>query len=110
MAPLVGASPDLSREGPFDVSQGASVSGPASLVLDNLPGCQYRMTSYEATNADPAYGLQLHNPWFLEYVRVPESAYWLQHMCRVFPLILVWGWVTRLVIYRSFFFRVAPLC
>ena len=63
------------------------------LVLDNLPGCQYRMTSYDnadMTVVDPAYGLQLHHPRFLEYVGAPESAcllsrppgYWLHHMNR----------------------------
>ena len=85
------ASPDLSREGPFDASQGVSVSGAAPLVLDNLPGCQYWMTSCDntdITDVDPAYGLQLHHPRFLEYVGAPESAcllsrppgYWLHHM------------------------------
>ena len=38
------ASPDLSREGPFDAGQSVSVSGAAPLVLDSLPGCQYQMT------------------------------------------------------------------
>ena len=39
-------------------------------MLDSLPGCQYRMTSYDTADikeVDPAYGLQLHNPCFLEY-------------------------------------------
>ena len=51
------------------------------------------MTSYdntEMTEVDPAYGLQLHNPRFLEYVGVPKSTsllsrplgYWLHHMDR----------------------------
>ena len=91
VAPSAGASPDLSREGPFDPNRDTSVSGAAPLVLDNLPECQYRMTSYDgapATNADPGYRLQLHNPRFLEYVGAPESArllsrspgHWLHHM------------------------------
>ena len=74
-------SPDMSREGPFD----------APHLLDNLLGCQYRMTSYDNTDmteVDPAYGLQLHHPRFLEYVGAPESTrllsrppgYWLHHM------------------------------
>ena len=70
------ASPDLSREGPFDAHQGASVTGDAPLVLDSLPGCQYRMTSYdhaEVADVDPAYRLQLHHPCFLEYARVSTS-------------------------------------
>ena len=70
-----------------------SALGTAPHLLDNLPGCQYRMTSYDNTDmteVDPAYGLQLHHPRFLEYVRAPESArllslspgYWLHHMDR----------------------------
>ena len=49
------------------------------------------MTSYDSADrndVDPAYGLQLHDPRFLEYVRAPELArllsrapgYWLHHM------------------------------
>ena len=75
--PSVPASPDLSLEGPFDARKCASVSGAAPLVLDSLPGCQYRMTSYDSADAsevDPAFGLQLHHPRFLEYVGAPESA------------------------------------
>ena len=51
------------------------------------------MTSYDNADrkeVDPAYGLQLHDPRFLEYVGAPESAcllsrspgYWLHHMDR----------------------------
>ena len=91
VVPSAGGSPDLSQEGPFDVSQDSSVSGATPGVMDNLPGCQYRTTTYEdtqATTADPGYGLQLQNPRFLEYVGAPESArlltrspeYWLHHM------------------------------
>ena len=91
--PSVPASPDLSLEGPFDARKCASVSGAAPLVLDSLPGCQYCMTSYDSADAsevDPAFGLQLHHPRFLEYVGAPESArllsrppgYWLHHMER----------------------------
>ena len=43
VAPSVAASPDLSREGPFDVGQSASVSGGCPLVLDSLPGCRMTM-------------------------------------------------------------------
>ena len=48
-----------------------------SRVMDTLPGCQYRTTTYEdtqATTADLGYGLQLQNPRFLEYVGTPELA------------------------------------
>ena len=91
VVPSAGGSSDLSREVPFDVSQDSSVSGATPLVMDNLPGCQYRTTTYkdtQATTADPGCGLQLQNPRFLEYVGTPESArlltrspeYWLHHM------------------------------
>ena len=86
--------PDVSREGPFDVHQLPPVLGTTPWVLDNLPGCQYRMTSYDekdtCSDMDPAYGIHLHDPRLLEYVGAPESArllsrtpeYWLQHMGR----------------------------
>ena len=62
-------------------------------MLESLLGCQYRITSYDAADRselDPAYGLHLHDPRFLEYVGAPESAhllsraqdYWLHHMTR----------------------------
>ena len=83
--------PDLSQEGPVDVDHTPSGSGDTPWVLDKLPGCQYRMTSYDAADRpdlDPAYGLHLHDP--LKYVGAPESArllsrtpdYWLHHMSR----------------------------
>ena len=86
--------PDLSLEGPFDVHQNTLESGATPQVLDSLPGCQYRMTSYgddvDRSNLNPAYGLHLHDPRLLEYVGAPESArllsrspeYWLHHMGR----------------------------
>ena len=81
------------QEGPFDVDQTVSGLGDTPRVLDGLPGCQYRMTSYDSADRpdlDPAYGLHLHDPRFLEYVGAPESArllsrapdYWLHHMTR----------------------------
>ena len=70
--------PDVSREGPFDVHQLPPVSGTTPWVLDSLPGCQYRMTSYDekdtGSDVNPAYGIHLHNPCLLEYVGMPESA------------------------------------
>ena len=74
--PSASASPDLSREGPFDAHLDTAATGDVPLVLDSLPGCQYRMTSYDPTevaNVDPAHGLQLHHPHFL-HVEAPESA------------------------------------
>ena len=66
----------LSREGPFDVHVGTSDTGDAPLISDGLTGYPYRMTSHdraEVADVDPAYGLQLHHPRFLEYVGAPES-------------------------------------
>ena len=67
---------DLSRDGPFEVHVllGASVVGEVPMVLNSLPGCPYRMPSYDRediADVDPAYRLQLHHP---RYVGVPESA------------------------------------
>ena len=76
-APVVPASGDLSREGPFGVHGGTSDTGDVLLISDGLPGCPYHMTSYdraEVADVDPAYGLHLHHPHFLEYVGAPESA------------------------------------
>ena len=92
LAPAV-VPPDLSQEGPFDVYRTPLGSGDTPRVLENLPGCQYRMTSCDAADhpdLNPAYGLHLHDPRFLEYVGAPELArllsrtpdYWLHHMTR----------------------------
>ena len=56
-----------------------------------LPGCPYRFTSYTVpavADTDPAFDIQLHHPWFLEFIGAPESAlllfrspaFWVQHM------------------------------
>ena len=79
-SPSVSVLADLSREGPFDVQRTVSTSGDTPLVLDSLPGCPYRMTSYdraELADVDLAHGLQLHHPRVLEYVGAPESARFL---------------------------------
>ena len=39
--------PDVSREGPYDVYDVPPESGQSPLVLNSMPGCQYRMTSYD---------------------------------------------------------------
>ena len=65
VAPSAAASPDLSREGPFDAGQSASVSGAVLLVLDSLPGCQYRMASHDnadVTDVDLAYEAAVTSP------------------------------------------------
>ena len=68
------------------------MSGASPRVLDGIQGCPYRMTSYDqdsdGPDFSPAYGVQLHDPRFLEYVGAPESArllsrspeYWLHHL------------------------------
>ena len=86
--------PDVSREGPYDVYDVPPESGQSPLILNSLPGCQYRMTSYDDRDSrvdlDPAYGIHLHDPRMMEYMGAPESArllgrtpeYWLEHMGR----------------------------
>ena len=86
--------PDLTREGPFDVSEVEPDPGQSPLVLNSMPGCQFRMTSYDEQDRqgdlDPAYGIHLHDPRMMEYMGAPESArllgrspeYWLEHMGR----------------------------
>ena len=64
--------------GPLWCASGRFGVGAAPQVLDSLPGCQYRMTSYDddadQSYLDPAYGLHLHDMRLLEYVGAPESA------------------------------------
>ena len=67
---------------------------PNPLVLNSMPGCQFRMMSYDdrdnRDDLDPAYGIHLHDPRMMEYMGAPESAhllgrspeYWLEHMGR----------------------------
>ena len=87
-------SPDLTREGPFDVCEVEPDPGQSPLILNSMPGCQFRMTSYDDRDSrddlDPAYGIHLHDPRMMEYMGAPESArllsrspeYWLEHMGR----------------------------
>ena len=52
------------------------------LVMTDLPGCPYRITSYAGpalADMNPAFGLQLHHPRFLEFIGAPESARLLYH-------------------------------
>ena len=84
--------PDVSREGPYEVHDVPPESGQSPLILNSMPGCQYRMTSYDDRDSradlDPAYGIHLHDPRMMEYMGAPESArllgrtpeYWLEHM------------------------------
>ena len=86
--------PDLTREGPFDACEAEPEPGQSPLMLNSMPGCQFRMTSYDdrdiRDDLDPAYGIHLHDPRMMEYMGAPESArllgrspeYWLEHMGR----------------------------
>ena len=83
--------PDLTREGPFAACEAEPEPGQSPLVLNSMPGCQFRMTSYDdRDDLDPAYGIHLHDPRMMEYMGAPESArllgrspeYWLEHMGR----------------------------
>ena len=86
--------PDLTRKGPFDACEVEPEPGQSPLVLNSMPGCQFRMTSYDdrdnRDDLDPAYGIHLHDPRMMEYMGAPESArllgrspeYWLEHMGR----------------------------
>ena len=72
-SPAVSSSHDRSREGSFDAYCAPLDTGDHPLVSTGLPGCPYRMTSYAGTNAadvNPAYGIQIHHPRFLEFIRV----------------------------------------
>ena len=47
------------------------------LLETGLPGCPYRFAEYSGqpfSDGNPAFGLQLHHPRFLEFVGAPESA------------------------------------
>ena len=51
--------------------------GVSRLLETGLPGCPYRFSESGGlpfSNWNPAYGLQLHHPRFLEFVEAPESA------------------------------------
>ena len=44
------------------------------LVTTGLPGCPYRITSYNGlalSDMNPAFGLQLYHRWFLEFIGAP---------------------------------------
>ena len=63
-------SPDLTREGPFDASEVIPEPGQSPLVLNSMPGCQFRMTSHDdrdnRDDLDPEYGIHLHDPRMME--------------------------------------------
>ena len=82
LASVVSSPMDLSREGPFGACCVLADTGSHPLILDGLPGCPYCMTSYleeDIAEVDPAFGVQLHHPRFLECIGAPESAQLLGH-------------------------------
>ena len=77
LTPVVSGPVDLSWEGPFDAFCVPSDTGGHPLIVEGLPGCPYRMTSYreeDIAEVDPTFGVQLHHPRFLECIGATESA------------------------------------
>ena len=73
---------DIAREGPFDTFASPMYTEDIPLVTTGLPGCPYRITSYNGpaiSDINPAFGFQLHHPRFLEFIGAPESARLLYH-------------------------------
>ena len=73
--------PDLTQEGPFDAFEAEPELGQSPLVLNSMPGCLFRMTSYDdrdnRDDLDPAYGIHLHDPRMMEYMGGPRiSSRW----------------------------------
>ena len=70
-------SAHIAREGAFDASAPPMDTEDSLLVTTGLPGCPYQFTSYNGlaiSDMNPAFGLQLHHPRFLEFIGAPESA------------------------------------
>ena len=68
---------DISREGPFDAFASPMDTEDSPFITMGLPGCPYQFTSHSGlaiAALNPAFGLQLHHPRFLEFVGAPESA------------------------------------
>ena len=75
-------SNDATREGLFEAIASQMDTEDSPLVTMGLPGCPYRITSYAGpalADMNPAFGLQLHHPRFLEFIGAPESARLLYH-------------------------------
>ena len=73
---------EVSREGPFDAYAATMNTEDSPLVTTGLPGCPYRITSYTGpavADSNPAFGLQIHHPRFLEFIGAPEFARLLYH-------------------------------
>ena len=73
---------DIAREGPFDAYASPMDTEDSPLVTTGLSGCPYWIMSYNGpaiADMNPAFGLQLHHPQFLEFIGVSESARLLYH-------------------------------
>ena len=67
----------MAREGPSGASAPPMDTEDSLLVTTGLPGCPYRFAPYSGpavSDMNPAFGLQLHHPWFLEFIGAPQSA------------------------------------
>ena len=73
---LAPGSSTLPAEGPSTADPPLAL-GEGTLLETGLSGCPYRFSGsgdIPFTDGNPAYGLQLHHPRFLELVGAPESA------------------------------------
>ena len=76
---------DIYRESPFDAYSSPMDTGDSPLITTGFPGCPYRITSYTGpavADTNPAFGMQLHHPRFLEFIGAPESVRLLYHSRR----------------------------
>ena len=68
---------DIAREGPFDAFASSMDTEDSPSVTIGLSGCPYRFTSFNGpafSDMNPAFGLQLHHPRFMDFIGAPESA------------------------------------
>ena len=79
------------RTAEISVADPPAAAGEDRLLETGLPVCPYRLLEsgeLPFTDGNPAYGLQLHHPRFLELVGAPESArlldcppsFWVEHL------------------------------
>ena len=74
---------NITREVPCDDFTSPMDTEDSPLVTTGLQGCPYRIKSYNGpalSDMNPAFGLQIHHPRFLEYISAPESACLLYHL------------------------------
>ena len=70
-------SAGMALEGPSGASAPPMDTEDSLLVTTGLPGCPYLYASYNGpaiSDMNPAFGLQLHHPRFLEFISALESA------------------------------------